>query len=110
MPILPQPVHADVVRAAGNAYLLAGYEGVHTAVLSQDHELWIRTEAEPGWLAGPGRSVLLDNHQAIYDAVAAGDARAAQAAVRRHHEVMLEHLGRRPVRAGEERVHPRAPG
>jgi GntR family transcriptional repressor for pyruvate dehydrogenase complex len=102
--------HADVVRAAGNAYLTALYEGVHTAVLSQEHGLWIRTEAEPGWLAGPGRSVLLDIHQAIYDAVAAGDARAAQAAVRRHHEVMLEHLGRRPVRAGEERVHPRAPG
>jgi GntR family transcriptional repressor for pyruvate dehydrogenase complex len=85
--------HADVVRAAGNAYLTALYEGVHTAVLSQEHELWVRTEAEPGWLAGPGRSVLLDIHQAIYDAVAAGDAGAAQAAVLRHHEVMLEHLG-----------------
>jgi GntR family transcriptional repressor for pyruvate dehydrogenase complex len=32
--------HADVVRAAGNAYLTALYEGVHTAVLSQEHELW----------------------------------------------------------------------
>jgi GntR family transcriptional regulator, transcriptional repressor for pyruvate dehydrogenase complex len=86
--------HADVVRAAGNAYLTALYEGVHTAVLSQEHELWVRTEAEPGWLAGPGRSVLLDIHQAIYDAVAAGDATAAQTAVLRHHKVMLEHLGR----------------
>ena len=86
--------HANVVRAAGNAYLTALYEGVHTAVLSQEHELWIRTEAEPGWLAGPGRSVLLDIHQAIYDAVAAGDANRAQTAVLRHHEVMLEHLGR----------------
>jgi len=85
--------HADVVRAAGNAYLTALYEGVHTAVLSQEHELWVRTEAEPGWLAGPGRSVLLDIHQAIYDAVAAGDAGRAKAAVLRHHEVMLEHLG-----------------
>ena len=88
--------HANVVRAAGNAYLTALYEGVHTAVLSQEHELWVRTEAEPGWLAGPGRSVLLDIHQAIYDAVAAGDAGRAQTAVLRHHEVMLEHLGRRP--------------
>jgi len=43
---------------------------------------------------GPGASVLLEIHQAIFDAVAAGDARAAQAAVLRHHEVMLEHLGR----------------
>ena len=84
--------HANVVRAAGNAYLTALYEGVHTAVLSQEHELWVRTEAEPGWLAGPGRSVLLNIHQAIYDAVAAGDAAAAQTAVQRHHEVMLAHL------------------
>jgi hypothetical protein len=68
------------------------YEGVHTAVLSQEHEVWVRTEAEPGWLAGPGRSVLLDIHQAIYDAVAAGDAAAAQTAVLRDHEVMLAHL------------------
>ncbi len=86
--------HASVVRAAGNAYLTAMYEGVHTAVLSQEHELWVRTEAEPGWLAGPGRSVLLDIHQAIYDAVAAGDASRARAAVLHHHEMMLEHLGR----------------
>jgi GntR family transcriptional regulator, transcriptional repressor for pyruvate dehydrogenase complex len=85
---------ANVVRAAGNAYLTALYEGVHTAVLSQEHELWVRTETEPGWLAGPGASVLLELHQAIFDAVASGDARAAQAAVLRHHEVMLEHLGR----------------
>ena len=84
--------HANVVRAAGNAYLTALYEGVHTAVLSQEHELWVRTEAEPGWLAGPGRSVLLEIHQAIYDAVAAGDASRAQTAVLRHHEVMLAHL------------------
>jgi GntR family transcriptional repressor for pyruvate dehydrogenase complex len=84
--------HANVVRAAGNAYLTALYEGVHTAVLSQEHEHWVRTEAEPGWLTGPGRSVLLDIHQAIYDAVAAGDAGAARTAVLRHHEIMLAHL------------------
>jgi len=84
--------HANVVRAAGNAYLTALYEGVHAAVLSREHELWVRTAAEPGWLAGPGRSVLLSIHQAIYDAVAAGDAAAAQTAVLRHHEVMLAHL------------------
>jgi len=84
----------NVVRAAGNAYLTALYEGVHTAVLSQEHELWVSTETEPGWLAGRGVSVLLEIHQGIFDAVAAGDASAAQAAVLRHHEVMLEHLGR----------------
>jgi len=84
--------HANVVRAAGNAYLTALYEGVHTAVLSREYGLWVRTETEPAWLAGPGSSVLLDIHRAIYDAVAGGDAEAARAAVLRHHEVMLEHL------------------
>ncbi len=84
--------HANVVRAAGNAYLTALYEGVHTAVLSREYEHWVRTETEPAWLAGPGSSVLLDLHQAIYDAVAGADTEAARAAVLRHHEVMLEHL------------------
>jgi GntR family transcriptional regulator, transcriptional repressor for pyruvate dehydrogenase complex len=84
--------HANVVRAAGNAYLTAVYEGVHTAVLSREYEHWVRTETEPAWLDGPGSGVLLDLHQAIYDAVAGGEAEAARTAVLRHHEVMLEHL------------------
>jgi len=84
--------HANVVRAAGNAYLTALYEGVHTAVLSREYAHWVRTETEPAWLASPGASVLLDLHRGIYDAVAAGDADAARASVLRHHEVMLEHL------------------
>jgi GntR family transcriptional regulator, transcriptional repressor for pyruvate dehydrogenase complex len=87
--------HAKVVRAAGQRVpdrLVR--RCAHGPVLSQEHELWVRTETEPGWLTGPRASVLLKIHQAIFDAVAAGDARAAQAAVLRHHEVMLEHLGR----------------
>jgi GntR family transcriptional regulator, transcriptional repressor for pyruvate dehydrogenase complex len=89
--------HASIVRAAGNAYLTALYEGVHTAVLSREHDPWVRTEAEPGWLTGPGRRMLLDIHQAIYDAVAAGDAARARAAVLRHHQVMLAHLDGGPA-------------
>lgn len=83
--------HATVVRAAGNAYLTALYEGVHTAVLSREYSHWVRTETEPAWLASPA-SVLLDLHRNIYDAVATGDAEAARTSVLRHHEVMLEHL------------------
>ena len=65
--------HADVVRAAGNAYLTALYEGVHTAVLSQEHELWVRTEAEPGWLAGLNSQAghLLAGHGALFALLAA---------------------------------------
>jgi GntR family transcriptional repressor for pyruvate dehydrogenase complex len=84
--------HANVVRAAGNAYLTALYEGVHTAVLTREYAHWVRTETEPAWLASPGTGVLLDLHRAIYDAVAAGDEEAARTSVLRHHEVMLEHL------------------
>jgi GntR family transcriptional repressor for pyruvate dehydrogenase complex len=84
--------HAHVVAAAGNAYLAAVYEGVHTAVLSQEYEHWVRTDTEPAWLAPAGAAPLLRLHQAIHDAVTAGDDVAAQAAVLRHHEVMLDHL------------------
>ena len=84
--------HAMAVRAAGNAYLTAMYEGVHAAVLTHEYEHWVRTETEPAWLAPPGAAALLDLHRAIYDAIVAVDAEAARAAVLRHHQVMLEHL------------------
>jgi GntR family transcriptional regulator, transcriptional repressor for pyruvate dehydrogenase complex len=82
--------HAAAVRAAGNTYLTAVYEGVHAAVLAHEYEHWVRTETEPAWLAVPG--TLLGLHQEIYDAIAAGDAEAARLSVLRHHEVMLAHL------------------
>lgn len=82
--------HAAAVRAAGNTYLTAVYEGVHAAVLAHEYEHWVRTEAEPAWLAMPG--TLLGLHQAIHDAIAAGDAEAARQSVQRHHAVMLTHL------------------
>ncbi len=82
--------HAAAVAAAGNTYLTAVYEGVHAAVLAHEYEHWVRTETEPAWLAVPG--ALLGLHQAIYDAIAAGDAEAARLSVLRHHEVMLAHL------------------
>ena len=71
--------HATAVRSAGNTYLTAMYEGVHAAVLSHEYEHWVRTETEPARLAPSGAPVLLDLHQAIYDAVAAGDEEAAGA-------------------------------
>jgi GntR family transcriptional repressor for pyruvate dehydrogenase complex len=84
--------HAAAVAAAGNTYLTAVYESVHTAVLSHEYEHWVRTETEPAWLDPAGAPALLQLHRAIYDAVVAGDTAAAQAAVQRHHAVMLEHL------------------
>lgn len=84
--------HAKVVAAAGNSYLAAVYESVHTTVLGYEYDHWVRTETEPSWL-GPGTApAQLDLHQAIYQAVIQGDPDAAGAAVLRHHTVMLEHL------------------
>ena len=87
------PVTADIGDALQRlaAYLTTIYESVHTAVLTHEHEHWVRTETEPAWLAPPA-APLLDLHRAIYDAVAAADPEAASAAVLRHHQVMLEHL------------------
>jgi GntR family transcriptional repressor for pyruvate dehydrogenase complex len=84
--------HAEAVRAGGNAYLAAVFEGVHTAVLSREYGEWVRTDEVPDWLAPQRAGGLLGLHRDIYEAVAAGDADAARAAVLRHHEVMLEHL------------------
>ncbi len=84
--------HAAAVGAAGNSYLTAVYESVHTAVLSHEYEHWVRTETEPAWLDPAGAPALVELHQAICDAVAAGDGQAARSAVERHHAVMLEHL------------------
>lgn len=84
--------HAAVVSAAGNPYLTAVYESVHTAVLSHEYEQWVRTDTEPAWLAPDQAPGLIELHRGIQRAVAAGDAAAARSAVRRHHEVMLLHL------------------
>ncbi len=84
--------HATVVAAAGNSYLAAVYESVHTAVLGYEYDHWVRTETEPSWLSPGTAPAQLGLHQAIYQSVIRGDADAARTAVLRHHAVMLEHL------------------
>jgi hypothetical protein len=42
--------HAAVVRSAGNPYLAAMYESVHTAVLSYEIKQWVDSESVPSWL------------------------------------------------------------
>lgn len=84
--------HAAAVAGAGNPYLTAVYESVHSAVLSHEYEHWVRTETEPSWLSQAESATLIGLHQAIADAVTAGDQSAATAAVARHHAAMLDHL------------------
>ncbi len=84
--------HAAVVRSAGNPYLAAMYESVHSAVLSYQLKSWVDAEADPPWLLESGSDHQWALHEPIAAAVIAGDDRAARAAVLAHHQVMAEHL------------------
>jgi GntR family transcriptional repressor for pyruvate dehydrogenase complex len=83
--------HAAVVGAAGNSYLTAVYESVHTAVLSYEYDEWLKTNAKPGWMR-ISRNPHLELHAPILDAVLSGKPTLARAAVAAHHEVMLKHI------------------
>jgi GntR family transcriptional repressor for pyruvate dehydrogenase complex len=86
--------HATVVRAAGNLYLGAIYESVHTAVLSFEYRGWVDTESVPDWLRDTSPEQHLALHEPIAAAVLNRDPDAAARAVAAHHRVMLEHLRR----------------
>ncbi|MEN3268125.1 GntR family transcriptional regulator [Pseudonocardia sp.] len=90
--------HATVVRSAGNPYLAALYEGVHTAVLSYEFKYWVETDTVPDWLTKTGPKEQMALHEPIARAVIGRDADAACAAVLKHHEVMAQHIeaGQRP--------------
>jgi GntR family transcriptional repressor for pyruvate dehydrogenase complex len=84
--------HATIVRGAGNPYLAAMYEGVHTAVLSYEFKQWVDSESVPAWLRDADPEQQLALHEPIVASIEAQDADAARIAVVNHHRVMLEHL------------------
>jgi GntR family transcriptional repressor for pyruvate dehydrogenase complex len=84
--------HAAVVRSAGNPYLAAMYESVHTAVLSYEFKQWVDSESVPAWLRDAGPEQQLALHEPIVASIAAQDADAARIAVLNHHRAMLKHL------------------
>ncbi len=86
--------HATVVRSAGNLYLAAIYESVHTAVLSFEYRHWVDTESVPDWLRDTSPEQHLALHEPIAAAVLARDPDAAARAVAAHHRVMLGHIRR----------------
>jgi GntR family transcriptional regulator, transcriptional repressor for pyruvate dehydrogenase complex len=87
--------HATVVRGAGNPYLAAIYESVHSAVLAYQFKGWVDSESVPPWLRGSGPERHWALHEPIARAVIGRDGAAAQAAVLGHHEMMAEHLSQR---------------
>lgn len=84
--------HAALVGAAGNPYLLSIYESVHTTLVDYEYRDWVERGEVPEWLRPEQSAAQFELHEPILAAVRAGDAAAADAAVRRHHDVMAEHL------------------
>jgi GntR family transcriptional regulator, transcriptional repressor for pyruvate dehydrogenase complex len=101
--------HATIVRSAGNPYLAALYESVHTGILSYEFKHWVETESAPDWLRGADAAQHLALHEPIAWAVINRDGKAACAAVINHHQVMSGHLeaarrsAKRRTGAGETR-------
>lgn len=88
--------HASIVRSSGNPFLAAIYESVHTAVITYEHEPWIRSDEVPSWLR-PGRVAEVQSlHESIMKALLDRDEQGTVAAVLRHHQVMLTHLAGQP--------------
>src|SRR5487761_1004835 len=73
--------HATIVRCAGNLYLAAIYESVHTAVLSYELRNWVDTESVPDWLRTTGPDQQVARHEPIATAVLNRDPDAAASAV-----------------------------
>jgi GntR family transcriptional repressor for pyruvate dehydrogenase complex len=84
--------HAAIVGLAGNSYLTAFYESVHTAVLTWEYEEWLEHETEPEWIRTKDTHAHLELHEPIMTAVLLGDQVLARSAVLAHHAVMLEHM------------------
>lgn len=91
--------HAAVVAAAGNNYLTALYESVHTAVLSYEYDEWLREDVAPAWITGTGSAGHLALHEPILAAVLDRKPALARAAVLDHHTAMMAHLASAPQRS-----------
>jgi GntR family transcriptional repressor for pyruvate dehydrogenase complex len=84
--------HAAVVRAAGNPYLSALYESVHTAVLSTGFDAWVRHDEVPEWLASGNAQSQIDLHVPILEGLRRRDEDVLCAALLSHHQTLLSHL------------------
>jgi GntR family transcriptional repressor for pyruvate dehydrogenase complex len=84
--------HATLVRASHNPYLASIYESVHETLINYEYRSWIDCGTVPAWLR-PGEAARLTAlHAPILAAVRDRDEEAGRIAVRRHHDVMSEHL------------------
>lgn len=86
--------HAAVVRTSGNPFLASIYEAIHTAVISYEYDDWVSRDRVPDWLLPANADAQMAIHKPILDAMADRDDAAVRAAIRHHHDVMLQHIER----------------
>ncbi|MEV7091191.1 FadR/GntR family transcriptional regulator [Streptomyces sp. NPDC093085] len=84
--------HATLVDLVGNPVLTRIYEQAHTSLLEYEYKEWVENDEVPAWLAPAAADEQMALHEPIVDALERGDVDAALAAVRRHNDVMREHL------------------
>lgn len=87
--------HAAIVRSAGNPYLAAIYESVHSAVISINYEAWVERELVPSWLLDVNFDASLALHRDMLDALRTRDRAALERATETHHAALIDHLHRR---------------
>lgn len=84
--------HATLVDLAGNPVLTKMYDQVHTSLLEYEYQEWVENDKVPEWLAPSQAEAQLALHAPMVDALERGDMDAALQAVRKHNDVMREHL------------------
>jgi GntR family transcriptional repressor for pyruvate dehydrogenase complex len=87
--------HATLVDLAGNQVLTGIYEQVHTSLLEYEYQHWVERDQVPSWLTPDNAEAQLALHAPIVEALERADSDAALAAVKRHNDVMREHLLKR---------------
>jgi GntR family transcriptional regulator, transcriptional repressor for pyruvate dehydrogenase complex len=87
--------HATIVRNAGNTYLDAIYESVHTAVVRLCYTTWIEKDIMPPWRRSDAEMRShFRMHEDILRELRSSDVASLDAALHTHHEMLLDHLER----------------
>lgn len=86
--------HGALVRAAGNRYLTAMYESIHTSVISVTYDSWIKQDRAPRWFTHDFEAQIA-LHRAILEALRVGDHEALTDALADHQRALIDHLGNR---------------
>lgn len=84
--------HATLIDLAGNAVLTRLYEQVHASLLDYEYQQWVENDTAPAWLEPSQATAQLALHAPMVDALERGDMDATLLAVRKHNDVMREHL------------------